>query len=187
MKKFLYATFLFALLFLVYKFIDTYGLLESRGEGIVDTPIGKWEIAINDIDITQTRRISLTDFVIDDNPNLEPGFFAPGSKATYDIIIDPRNTDVSIRYDIIVDAKSIADFPQISFLVEGDVVMTEENGMLVASGIIPLSDIQAGIKKNIKTSLIWESKEEYSELDNSISKILISFAIRFTQYAGEDL
>jgi len=191
MKKFLYVTFLFLLFTVVYEVVDTYGLLQSGGAGEIPLEIGKWYITINDIDATVEREITASDLVYVGNTHIESGYFAPGGSASYDIVIDPKNTDVAIRYDITVDMSDIAGHPNITFDASSDVVTNIGGGGAVYSGVIPLSSIEEGDLTTITTSLIWTNNSNYDVIDNELNGVSetlsIKISIKFSQYLGEAL
>ena len=191
MKKFLYVAFLFLVILTGYEIMDTYGLFESKNTKNIIPEIGKWYITLNNIDITQERVINASDLLYESNINIEEGYFAPGSTASYEIIIDPKNTDVAIRYDITVDMSEIINHPNIVFDASSDVVNdTVEDGS-VFSGVIPLASILAEEKTTILTSLIWNNDENLNQYDNMLGDgsrtLSIKIKIKFSQYLGEEL
>ena len=101
-KIFLGILSLIAFVFVLYEFNTSYGLFESNNNMIVNTEIGKWNIYVAGTDLTAGN------FVVDsinivDSQNVKSGKLAPSTMGYFDILIDPRNTSVSVRYDITFD------------------------------------------------------------------------------------
>ena len=183
------ASFLIAVLSL-YFLVDTFGLLESSGEATVEKSIGKWEITLNGLDITVNDTLTFDDFVYEENENVQPGYFAPGSKASYEIEVNPGDTDVSIRYDINVNFTNLENHPNIYASVKaGSTELTGMDG--VYSGVLQLSDIKNGEKLTLDIIIIWEENEDYNEADNEFgeenSSFIIPITMKFSQYLGEAL
>ena len=192
MNKWLWLLFGLVALFLVYQVVDTYGLLESDAAGRTELNIGRWEIAINNLDVSEVTTLSFTDLVYEANANVEDGYFAPGSKGSYEIVIDPKDTDVAIRYDISINLDVLEGHTNIKFEVtNSNLALVSSNDGLTYSGVITLAEIQNGDKKNLTISLMWENDENYNEFDSELAKIdaTLSFPleIKFTQYNGEPL
>lgn len=189
MKKIFVFTGLIFLVLTLGLLFDTYGLLESAGRGETEFEIGRWNISINELDVTLNHTITAENLVYFGNDKVEPGYFAPGTSAGFEMVIDAHDTDVSVRYDITIDISQLDQHQNIELYVVGDAVrrVTEEG--IVYTGIIPLSDIQQGIKKTIYTGLIWIHDEDFNELDTLLieSGLQIRISITFTQYLGETI
>ena len=177
-------------LFCAYAFANTYGLLESDATANVKPAIGKWNITLNEINITVEKSLTIDDFIYADNENVEEGYFAPGSEASYEIIIDPKDTDVSIRYDISMDLLDLTIHPNINFELYADNVKVDNIGGTY-SGVILLEDIKNKETVTLTISLVWENDDDYNEFDSFLIGDDISFdipiTIKFSQYLGEDL
>lgn len=171
--------------------LDTYGLLESRGNGETEFEVGKWNITINDLDIIESRTITADDLVYFGNNSVEPGYFAPGTSTGYEIVIDAHNTDVSVRYDVTIDADQLDQHENIELMVAGDVIRRVTPEGIVYSGIIPLNEIRQGKKTTIHTGLTWIDNDQYDEFDSKLITeelgLQIKIVIKFTQYLGENL
>ena len=110
----------------------------------------------------------------------------------YDIIIDPKNTDVAIKYEIVFDYSDIQNEAiHVSSLKEinnKELLKKDDNTYL---GIITLEDIENGEKHNIRTTLVWEDIENNSKdyelgsiYDNELK---IKVSIKFSQYLNDDM
>lgn len=80
---------------------STYSRYVAGTTGNIDILFAKWQILINDQDITSenTSNISITP-TIEQNENVKENTIAPTSKGYFDIDIDPTNVDVSFKYTI---------------------------------------------------------------------------------------
>ena len=190
MKKKLWMFFFFLALITTYLIVDTYALLESKGSGSFDVPVGQWHITLNDINILETNEISLSDLVYAPNANVEPGYFAPGVSASYEIVIDPSGTDVAIRYDLAIDPSAVSTHPNVIFKASSDTI-TSSDGGLTYSGFISLEEIEDGDLITIQIIFNWEQISAYDQLDSTLmgedATLAIPITIAFSQYAGEPL
>lgn len=176
----------------IYEITDTYGLFESNKTKIVDNPIAKWNILINETDINQNKKIIINNFQVDESSTVKSGKIAPGTTGYFDIEINPTNTEVSIRYDITFDYSKLSN----SFIIEKieetngfDIIRTEEN---TYSNIITLADIEKGVKNNIRVHLRWQDNEENNKSDTEIGLnkdyfLNIPVIINVSQYLNESL
>lgn len=95
----------------------TYSKYVSEANGDAVAQIGIWEIFVNGEDIAKPSGKQVT-FNIDaenvkwnnkDATNVKKGKVAPGMDGTYEIKIDPQNTDTSLKYSLELDATSLKD------------------------------------------------------------------------------
>ena len=195
MKK-VYVCFALILLVLtVFIILDTYGLFESKTSLNVQSNVGKWVILVNDTDITSGAN---TKFFVDEiiwNPsdNVKSGKLAPGVSGYFDIVIDPTDTDVSVRYDINFD---FSEFENTNIVVTSieeinnkTIVKTGTNKY---TGVIPLSEIKNGVIKPIRVKVKWDNNEDNNEYDSSLGAVPnnvknIPVFINVSQYLGETI
>lgn len=80
---------------------NTYSRYIAGTTGNVEVQFAKWQILLNDIDITnnETTSIELTP-VIEQNQYVANNKIAPSSKGYFDIDIDPSNVQLSFNYNI---------------------------------------------------------------------------------------
>ena len=90
----------------------TFSRYVSGATGNIDVAFSKWQILVNQVDITSnsTSSIDLVP-VIEENDNVATNTVAPGSKGYVDIDIDPTNVDVSFNYkiDLAVNNEEVKD------------------------------------------------------------------------------
>lgn len=80
---------------------STYSRYVADTTGDIDVLFAKWQILVNNTDITDGSNSSITFApTIESNDNIASNVIAPSSKGYFDIQIDPTNVDVSFKYDI---------------------------------------------------------------------------------------
>lgn len=86
---------------------NTFSRYVSKATGNIDMAFSKWQILVNNVDITSntSSSIDLTP-VVEENNNVATNTVAPGSKGYVDIDIDPTNVDVSFNYSINLEVKN---------------------------------------------------------------------------------
>lgn len=176
----------------IYEITDTYGLFESNKTEIVDSPIAKWNILINETNINESINFNIDNFQIDENTTVKSGKIAPGTTGYFDIVIDPSDTEVSFRYDLTIDNSELSS----SFTIEQ---IEETNGFTITrtsvntySNIITLADIKNGVKNNIRVHIKWQNNEENNASDTEIGLnkeyfLNIPITINVSQYFNETL
>ncbi len=184
------------LIFTIYKLVDTYAIFESNVSGNVKVENAKWIINVNNTNISSGIN---EDFVIDhinvgQSNKSEQGKLAPGLSGDFNIVIDPKNTDVSIKYEISFDLSELEKTKiKISSIKEietnNELILTNNN---VYTGIINLDEIKKGIKNNIAITVIWNEDETTNVEDTQLgsipdNKISIPVNIKVTQYLGEEI
>lgn len=119
---------------------------------------------------------------------------APGMKGTFEINIDPQDTQVSIRYDIAIDSSKLSSKSiKLESVAEKNsnnaIIRTSEN---TYTGIIPLEKINQDYSDIIEIVFMWENDEENNEEDTKIgvvenSNLEIPIVVTFSQYFGEEV
>ena len=117
---------------------NTYSRYVADTTGNVNVAFAKWQILVNDSDITSqsSSSIEITP-VIDDNENVAKGTIAPSSKGHFDININPSNVGVSFDYEITLDIlnENMPDLMITNYsIVDSDYVEGSEKE------IIPITD-----------------------------------------------
>lgn len=80
---------------------NTYSRYVAGTVGNLDMVFAKWQILVNDTDITNNTSSSINLVpVIEENSNVKSNTVAPSTKGYFDIEIDPSNADVSFQYQI---------------------------------------------------------------------------------------
>lgn len=180
----------------------TYSLFQSDIAGTAEAEIASWNIIINDTNIvtTESHSFSLDNIHMKANSNVKDMSFAPGSEGWFAINIDPSDTQVAIKYEIIVKP--------FSFDVDGVTLSNENikisgveltnNGTTLTEvsegryvGVIPYTQGTRPVY-NLKVNITWINDEANNELDSIVGAngdvdTDIPLEIRFTQYLGESL
>lgn len=86
---------------------NTYSRYIANTTGNFEALFAKWQILINDNDITNNNSSSITlNPVIEENEYVASNTVAPSSTGYFDIEIDPTNVDVSFNYSITLNFES---------------------------------------------------------------------------------
>lgn len=184
MKKYLWMLSVFFLIISVITISKTYGLFETNAIASPEIKVAKWQINVDNKDITESKEITLSNFIYEDKVGIEDGYFAPGSKAVYPIEIDASNSDVAISYSITINTDSVKDHPNIIFSVTENGVDISHSGN-VYSGVITLEELNS--PKLLNISIEWINNEEYNESDTKVigTELPIKLEAKFSQYIGE--
>lgn len=195
-KKILIIVILFMILIVAYRFINIYALFYSEGQAVIKQNNATWTIYINDKNITSENNNTFTvdTFEIEENSHVLPGKIAPSVTGSFFITIDPKKTNVSVKYSIQLDkSKLINDRIKIVSIEEesgtDSLIQTDE---ATYTGIIPLSEIQNGKTCKIKVKINWENDEENNQMDTTLGKLKnytlrIPINVVITQYLGETI
>ena len=183
MKKRLFLIATVLLLVTTITVLSTYALFETNATAETDLDIGRWEIKLNNTDISLTESITLNNFVYNNGVHTEDGYFAPGSSAYFDVVIDTSDTDVSVAYDLEIDDSQIEDYPNIHFSIQNMATNQTISGTNI-SGVINLSDQNRTI--TLRISIIWDNLLAYDESDTSLIGEELAFVLNanFEQYTG---
>ena len=193
MKKLLILTFFTILTFSL--LLTTYGIFESGILTGTFIKIAAWEVTINDSVITnENKTFNINDIIWEGSENVLDGKVAPGMKGYFDIVIDPKNTDVAIRYDILYnldDLNEINSFIKITNVEEinkNNLILTDKN---TYTGLIDLNYISSKKTHIIRTYVEWIDDEDNSQNDYLVGIsdeiFKISIDINVIQYLGEEI
>lgn len=176
--------------------ISTYAIFESNVNGQIVVEKAKWIIYVNNTNISSgiNRNFVIDNVEIESNDRIEEGNIAPGLRGKFNIVIDPKDTDVSVRYDIKFDFSKIEK----TKIKIDSIDEIENNGIFVKTaedtytGIITLDQIKSGTINDIQVDFYWENDETKNEQDTEIGKIVnnkieIPVEISVKQYLGEEI
>lgn len=193
LKKSIGCLLLLLLCLLIYSVIDTYGLFEDNVDRKVQANVAAFTIKINNSDINGTNKaFTINDIVSNTNPNVAGNKIAPGSSGYFDIILDPTNVDVALKYAITYDLSNIKNDKIVMTSVNNNtlgegLIRTDVN---TYSGIINLTNVKNNVVMTIRTNFEWTNDESNNDNDNTlktIDKIGIPVSILITQYEGETI
>ena len=195
--KKIYLLYICIILILIYCIIQIYAVFQSEVSGSVNIKNGVWQIKINNTDISRgtDKQFVVDEIEVQNNEHVKPGNLAPGLSGTFDILIDPTNTDVSIKYDISLNQENLTNknisIKSIKEANKGaELVRTGENTF---TGIITLDEIKKRITNNIEVEVEWKDNEETNKEDIEIGsksedyKLDIPIIVHVSQYLGEEI
>ena len=180
---------IFILTVIMYEFNASYGLFESNNNMIVNSEIGKWNVYVGGSEAT-SGTFNVDSINIIDSSNVKEGRLAPSTMGYFDVVIDPRNTSVSVRYDITFDFSSITGNFSVTAIEEvnsGNLIRTGEN---TYTKVISLADIKNGTTNTVRVYVKWNNIEENNDVDSVIGStknnyINIPVTVIVSQYLGE--
>ena len=196
LQKVLFLLMMCVLALLIYKIIDIYAVFHSEVEANVKLENGVWNITVNGTQITTGVE---TEFVVNqisttENDHVKPGTLAPGLSGTFEMAINPEDTNVSVRYDITLNEEELGETNlQIKSIKEVEnnyqLIKTGEN---MYTGIMPLQDIQNGIIHKIQMEIEWIDDGLNNEADSELGKdgaqpLQIPITVHVIQYLGEKI
>lgn len=163
---------------------NSYALFETDATGVKNVEIGKWNILLNETDISLARTLNITDFTYSETERTEDNYFAPGRELSFEVNIDVANTEVSVEYEIVVDDTALEEHPNIKFKFY-DEDTHEEITSNEKTGVILLTDPSR--VKHLKIILDWSDELQYDEEDTSLINKELEFSLHanFKQYLGE--
>ena len=192
-KSRLWILFIIAFCLTAYIIIDTFALFESNLNESTSVPIGKWSIKLNNNDITNgtTVEFPIENFTTNENNHTTSGYFGPGSSGYFDVVLDPGDTDVSIRYDITLDIAE--DLPgNISYFLSVDGNAMTRTDEFTYSGVLDIADIDNGVTPTLRINIVWNDIGSYNESDTNLgivynNNITIPVRVHVIQYLGEQI
>ncbi len=89
----------------LYLISGTYSRYTWKGETTGTVAVAKWQVGLSD---TQTTELNV-DFNIDGNTDVVSGKIAPGSTATGEFSINPKGSETSVDYKLVIDETALQD------------------------------------------------------------------------------
>ena len=171
--------FLSFLCLLISNVSSTYSRYVSQANGNITTDFAKWQIFVDNTNISENYDTSLT-FTpnIDTNENVAANKMAPGSTGYFDIEINAENVDVSFTYNITLTALS-SDVPDLkvtkyAILSEDDITnnnitTTDYNGVNIEDNVI-YNDPEDLKKFVVRVFFKWDDTENstMSDIDDTV-------------------
>ena len=132
---------------------------------------------------------------VEEDEHTMPGKISPGLSGNFKILINPENTNVSIKYDIILNEEALENSSlkiiSIKEIANGaELIKTAEN---IYSGVLTVQNIQNGISHEIEMSVEWLDEEQNNESDTKIGtnkenkQFQIPITFHAIQYSGEEI
>ena len=177
--------------------VYTYSLFETDRDAVIFSPIAKWNIMVNDAlvtsDMSPENAFHLSSMNWNSGGHVREGKAAPGSVGTFEINIDPADTEVSFLYEITIDT---SDFLNEEFYISGvrelnghQFIRTGESTYV---GIALLSDILNDVIYHIEIDVAWNNNELNNDKDYELGKLAqedvnIPVSLKFNQYTGNEV
>lgn len=176
----------------IYEIKNTYGLFESKKEIGVDKSVAKWNIYINDNNLNTTETFTIDNFTFQETDTVAKDKIAPGILGWFDILIDARDTQVSIIYEITFDFTSLPSNITVEKIEEINGREIIKTGPNTYSNYITLEDINNNLKDTIRVYIKWNNDEENNENDTNIgiiknNSIKIPVSITVSQYLNDTI
>ncbi len=194
--KKIYLLYICIILIFIYCIVQIYAVFQSEIGGNVKLVNGTWQIKVNNTDISNgvNKEFTVDEIKVQNNEHVKQGNLAPGLSGTFNISINPENTDVSIRYDVSLNQENLINknitIKSIKETNQGKtLVKTAEN---TYTSVIPLEEIKNGIYNNIEVEIEWKDDETNSEEDIHMGiqkdyKLEIPIIVHVSQYLGEEI
>ena len=199
MKKQTVWTIIFTILvisLLTAEIIYTYSLFETNTTLTTSSDIAKWNIKVNNNMITNgqinSSAVEIGSIDWGNGSHVLQGKAAPGSVGTFDIEIDPTDTDVSFLYKIIIDTSKLENeefkISSVTELNGNEFIRTNENEY---TGIARLEENKNGKKYNIRIGITWNNNEANNEKDYELGikaeqEVKLPIIIMLSQYIGTE-
>ena len=176
----------------IYEIKNTYGLFESKKEIDIDKSVAKWNIYINDNNLNTTETFTIDNFTFQETNTVAKDKIAPGILGWFDILIDARDTQVSIIYEITFDFTSLPSNITVEKIEEINGREIIKTGPNTYSNYITLDDINNNVKDTIRVYIKWNNDEENNENDTNIgiiknNSIKIPVSITVSQYLNDTI
>lgn len=185
---------LFLIFVVAYRLINTYALFYSEGTGKIKQDNATWHIYVNNKNIAANNKFTVDTFELEESKHVAPGKIAPSVTGNFYITIDPKNTNVAIKYSIKLDQLNLVnDKIKIVSIEEinqnNELIRTDES---TYTGVITLNDIKEKKVNNIRVKITWLNDEESNKADTTMGtienyKINIPIEVDVTQYLGETI
>lgn len=193
MKKFTMVLTPFFFLVMILIVVGSYSLFESQRVNTTNLEIAKWEIKVNESLLSgNSSTFTVNNFTWSTSPYVMEGKAAPGLDGYFDIIIDPNDTDTSIRYDVTFDFSNLDNnqfsITEIKELDDKSIVRT---GEYTYSNIITLDEIENSETNTIRVYIEWINDEANNIKDSELgtvlnSQLMIPVSVDVTQYIDGD-
>ena len=142
MKKLLLLLFLLVCGSFIYFSVQTYALFETNRDYVASNNLARWTVEVNENEAVTTENFIVDTLNILGNEYVIANKIAPGISYYFDIIINPNNTEVSLRYDLMFDFSGLSSDGLVVTSVSeigGNTLTTIDNNTY--AGVISLEDI----------------------------------------------
>lgn len=183
MKKTLIVISILFLCLTVFQISNSFGLFETSVDNTSELSIAKWHIYVNDNDITGSGKTFYVDDITYSGSGVSDGKFAPGVTGTFDLVIDPKDTEVAFTYQIRVDLSSYSQINVDSIEGINGTELTKVDD--VYEGKFTLDDINNSLKNYVRVTFSWDKDKDDSKdttIGESLDTLEIPVYVKFSQY-----
>ena len=168
MKKRIYFTLLLMSCSISLCFMSsTYSRYVAGTTGNIDILFAKWQILLNNQDITKENNSELTFTpTIEKNDNVAKNTVAPTSKGYFDIDINPENVDVSFKYEINLEIEN-ENIPDL--LITRYAILDENNKETDKIEYVTLTE------NKITNELLFDNETENFQFDSFTVRIFFEW------------
>ena len=152
--------------------------------------IAKWSIKLNDTDISTTPTTKQVALTFEANEFVKNNTIAPGSKATFDIALDPTGSEVAVDYTLGIDTTAITGITNTNsliavtgakYVIDGQ---AEQDANISGTNVVineSLADVLAGNKVTLTVTLEWQDgAQDAADTTNGISGGTITIPVTVT-------
>lgn len=170
----------------IFECASSLAVFETNVDAENDLDIANFHIFVNDYDLGVSNTFYVDDITYTNNEGVSDGKFAPGTQGEFILEIDPKDTEVSVLYELNIQMDE--RYPQIKLdSIEGidGTILTKKDD--IYTNIITLDDITNGKTNKIKVTFSWEDNEENNESDSTLGlnkdeSLEFMVNIKFNQY-----
>lgn len=185
MKKILIIISAICLILTLITLQKSFGLFETNISGDKNIEIANWNIYVNDYSLNNSNVFYVDNFTYKDRNGNQSSKLLPGGTGEFLITIDPKDTEVSIKYEFSVDTTELYEQIKINSITGQNGTLLTKTGDIY-SGIIELDNLEVNV---IKIVFEWEDDGNHDEEDSSYGlteNSIFNFPveIKFTQYTG---
>ena len=166
----------------------TYSRYSSSASGSDTAQVATWKVQVNGTDIVAQNTFTANSINWTTNANIAEGYIAPSSTGTFDIVINPTGSKVAMKYELSIDTEAFQDYPQIaisSVKVGSTPISADGSGKY--TGVIPLSEVEAGTEKTLTVTIEWTNSESNNTSDTTIGSTIQEFEIPVTVTVTQDV
>ena len=180
---------LYLLVFALFVFSTSFSRFLNSGTSSFNAELANWCIKINGIEINQntTTIKNEMDLIVTENES-QDGKIKPGQKGYFDIVIDPKYTEVSLKYKITLDTSelpegielksySLNNFNLTNLIPQNNII----EGMILLDGKDSLEDVD---KKTYR--IYWEWPTQETPMENIIENYKVKANIQVEQLINEN-
>ncbi len=180
---------LYLAIFALFVFSTSFSKYLNNGASRFEAEVAKWSIKINGVQIDQSTSTITNEMnlVVTENES-QDGKIMPGQKGYFDIVIDPKYTEVSLKYTITLNTTDLPENLELKSYALNDFnlknTMPNNNtleGLILLDGKDSLEDVD---RKTFR--IYWEWPQEEEPMENILENYKIKANVQVEQLIDED-